>query len=597
MISRKSIIALLAILLGATLIGPAAPAVRATAGIPERRFGVVESYAAPDAASALGAGWTRVTFQWNQIQPDGPEQWNVTPISDAALNNERARGREVVGLLVTTPGWATDHTIGPGVPRGLDLPLDHPDNVWAQFVRTIVARYAGRIDRWIVGNEPDIPDTYHMSWGGSIEDFVRLLQVAYVVTKETNPQARVHMAAVTHYWDEHWYNRFLDVLTADPQAAANNYYFDVTTLHIYFQTDIVYHITAHYANMMRGRGIHKPIWIAETNAAPSRDPAWPVPDPQFDVSLDQQAAYVIQALSLSIAAGAERVAVYKMADTESDRAANPEPFGLVRMDGSRRPAFTAFRTGATYLAGFRGASWDQRDDVSVVTVDRGDQTTTVVWERRGTPQTAQIEARTDRALLVDMRGSARTIYPQQGYYSVDLTPATCMRGCQIGGPPYMLVEQAPTGGDTLPRPTETPGAPPAEVPTATVGMASPSPSPSPSATASPSRPAPTPSPTQRRPRPTPVPSATPTATATAVPSPTPTLTATATAPPAPSPTTHPSPTPTPQPPLTAAGAGPWILGGVLLLSLAGGAAALARARSRPRDGAVPTDTDSHPQQG
>ena len=449
---ERTSIALPIILLVSLLSALQAPTEVAAAGIPDPRFGVVEAFQAPNAATTLGAGWTRVTFRWNEIQPNGPGEWHTVPISDEALARELAQGRQVVGLLVTTPGWATDLDIGPGVPRGLHLPTDHPENLWATFVRTIVARYAGRIDHWIIWNEPDIPETQHMSWGGSTEDFVRLLQVGYTVAKETNPGAVVHLAAVTHWWDEDWFGRFLDKLMADPAAAANNYYFDVATLHIYFQPETVYQIAAHYRDMMWGRGIRKPIWIAETNAAPSQDPAWPVPNAQFSVSLEQQAAYIVQAFSLAIAAGAERVAVYKMADTETDRQANPEPFGLVRMDGSRRPAFTAFQVASTYMAGFSGGRWERRDAVSVVTIDRGDRTTTVVWARTAQAEMAMIAARTTQALLVDVQGRARTIYAERGYYYVDLPGATCVQGCKIGGPPYMLVEQAPASADTAPTP-------------------------------------------------------------------------------------------------------------------------------------------------
>jgi hypothetical protein len=45
-------------------------------------------------------------------------------------------------------------------------------------------------------------------------------------------------------------------------------------------------------------------------------------------------------LASALSAGAERVAIYKLKDTEDDRQANPEPFGLVRLDDTRRPAFT-----------------------------------------------------------------------------------------------------------------------------------------------------------------------------------------------------------------------------------------------------------------
>ncbi len=541
-------------------------------GIPDPRFGVIEAYDAPHSAAALGAGWTRVTFRWNEIQLQGSEEWNITAISDQQLATERAHGRQVVGLLVTTPGWATDMGIGPGVPQGLYLPPNDPNNHWANFVRRIVSQYAGRIDHWIIWNEPDIPDTQHMSWGGSVEDFVQLLRVGYAVAHEANPNAVVHMSAVTHWWNEHWFGQFLDVLAADPNAAANNYYFDIATLHIYFQPEHVYDLTAHYYRLMHNRNIYKPIWIVETNAAPSEDPAWPVPNAQFHVTLEEQAFFIVQAFSLGIVAGAERIAVYKMIDTESDRAANPEPFGLVRMDGSPRPAFTTYQVAATHLSGFRGGTWDRRDDVSVVTVDRGERTTTVVWSRVPEAQTAMVPARTTQALLIDIWGSARYVYPDRGYYFVELAGADCTGGCQVGGPPLMLVEdvtsEAPSAAppDTPEpasesdaegleeEPTDAPTPDPNALPTATPTF-TPTPTPTPTLTATPTRtpsPSPTPMPTE-----TPMPTSSPTPTA----SPVPTLVPTAT----------PTIVPVHVAAYEALSGSPWLWVGMLVLIAGGGA--------------------------
>ena len=331
---------LAAVFLTSVLLSPFLQTTVVAGNIPDYRFGVVEAYAAPAAATELGVGWTRVTFEWNRIQPNGPQEWNVVPVSDEVLNNELAAGRQVVGLLITTPGWATDLGRGAGVPQGLYLPTDDPNNRWATFVRLIVSRYAGRIDHWTIWNEPEIPvGSPDMTWGGSIEDFLQLLRVAYTVAKEANPNAVIHLPAVTHWHDEHWFGRFLDALVADPNAAAHGYYFDVATLHLYHEPEKIYEVTAHYYRLLHNRGLYKPFWIAETNAYLSR------------VTPEEQAFLLVQALSLEIAAGAERIAVYKMADTETDRAADPEPFGLVRMDGTRRPAFTAYKVATNYLAG------------------------------------------------------------------------------------------------------------------------------------------------------------------------------------------------------------------------------------------------------
>ena len=513
------------------------PQATVTAAGPDYRFGVIEAYGAPVAADALGVGWTRVTFEWNRVQPIGPHEWNVVPVSDEVLARELAAGRQVVGLLITTPGWATDVGIGPGVPQGLYLPVDDPNNHWATFVRTIVGRYAGRIDHWTIWNEPEIPSgSPDMTWGGSIEDFIQLLRVAYTVAKETNPNAVIHLPAITHWHHDLWFGWFLDALVADPDAVANNYYFDVATLHLYHEPEKIYDITTQYYGLLHNHGIYRPFWIAETNAYLSR------------VSEEEQAFFIVQALSLEIAAGAERMAIYKMADTETDRVADPEPFGLVRMDGSRRPAFTAYQVATNYLAGFRGGTWDRQDAISVVTIDRGAQTTTVAWARTSEPQTAVIAARTIRALLVDPWGSSHYIYPDHGYYFVNLPGANCDQDCQLGGAPFMLVEDARIDTDTAP-----------QAPSPTPLLETPTPTPTNTPT---STPTPTPTPT-----PTSTPTATPTPTITPTPTSTPTPTNT------PMPTDTPTPTPIPVPTSDVPSIRPGLLIGVLVLAMGGTAVA------------------------
>jgi hypothetical protein len=524
---------LVAVLAVFILLGLGPQSMVSALAIPDYRFGAVETYANSDAATELGAGWTRITFEWTRIQPGSPDEWIVSPISDDVLDGEIASGRQVVGLLITTPGWATDGERGGGVPQGLYLPIDDPNNHWANFVRTITERYAGRIDHWTIWNEPEIfPDSPDATWGGSTEDFIQLLRVAYLVAKQTNPNAVIHMAGLSHWHNDLWFGQFLDLLVATPEARANNFYFDVATLHLYHEPEKIYEITTLYYQQMRDRGIYKPIWIAETNAYLSR------------ISEDEQAYFIFQAFALEIAAGAQRIGVYKMADTATDSAADPEPFGLVRVDGGRRSAFNAYKFAAVYLAGFRSGTWSRRDTISQVTVDRGDKTTLVLWTRSPAAQRVMIASRTTEALLVDVYGSVRTIHPERGYYDVTLPGARCSQetpDCAIGGAPVMLVENAPVSAITAPLPA----------------------SPTPSDLED----IPTPTPTST-PTPIIIPTNTPTPTPTSTPSPTSTPTSTS----VPTPTSSPTPTLVPLPTSDIPPGRSWLLIGALVLVLGGAAA-------------------------
>lgn len=416
---------------------------------------MIESYEAPDMATRLGASWTRVRFQWAEVQADGPDDWEPA-VSDEQIEAELDAGREVIGLLIGIPDWARDRD---DLPSGLYLPDDDPDNTWSVFVREAVSRYAGRIDHWVIWNEPDIddPDAPGHTWDGTVEDFAQLQRVAYRVAREANPDAVIHLAAVTHFWDPDYFGTLLDALGDDPDADANDFYFDVATAHLYFQPSGVYDVLSIFRQTMDARGLDHPIWLVETNAPPIDDPYWRVPNWTLSVTLYEQAAFVPQALAAALAAGAERIAFFKLMDTAEDRAANPEPFGLVRFDTSRRPAFDAYRVAIGRLAGASGATRERWDAVGQVRVDQGEQTTTVLFSRLPSQQTATVRATAPTADLIDMWGKRRTIEPEDGAFIIDLPGANCTQSigdyCMIGGATFYLVQAI--DADTLSQlPTE-----------------------------------------------------------------------------------------------------------------------------------------------
>ncbi len=557
------------------------------------RFGVVEAFWDTGAAVEAGVAWERIVFQWSQIQPNGPDDWNTLHVPDEWLQWAQAQGREVVGLLKNTPYWATD--IEPAMeanpPRGLNLPIDDPGNTWATFVRRAVEFYGPRgVHRWIIWNEPDIaPGVYGQEWAGSVEDYYRLLKVAYFVIKEADPEARVHLAGLTFWHDQSWLRKFLAVAAADPEGSAFGFFFDVVSLHVYFQTDSVDYVTNRIRSDLAAYGLHKPIWINETNASPDADPQWPLERPRWRVDLTEQASFILQSFALGLASGAERLAVYRLID--AGLPPGGEPFGLLRPDHSRRPAFTAYRLATQTYAGTRGGQISRQPLVVQVTLDQGGRTTRVFWARTAADVPVTVPALSAQATLIDQEGNVQTLDGSSGSYQLTLPGARCadeVLGCIIGGPTYLLVEEAPVGDIGAPiENTATPTAEPSEqevTPTLVVSVTLPA-----TATLLPTLPTATLAPTitvtatiSATPTPSPLPSATPppSPTATATPSPTarpshtPTMTASPSATSSATPTLSPSPppttTPSPVPPVnTAGGVGPIALGG-LTSALVGG---------------------------
>lgn len=418
----------------------------------QSRFGVVEAYEAGNLAQAAGARWDRLFFWWNQIQPNGSQEWRTDKIiSDQQVDAALERGMSLVGLLGNPPAWATRNG---SVPSNLSLAPTDPNNTWASFVSAIVKRYAGRIDYWIIWNEPDIDigEPWN-TWGGSEEEYYQLIKTAYIAAKAANPAARIIFAGTT-YWNDvlssrkQFLERVLERAVLDPTSKANNYYFDAVDIHVYSRSMDMYSIPLAYRDVLRRYGTDKPLWISESNVVPWNDPISPMPSGGYRATQEEQASFTIQGMALAMAAGIERVGVYKMID---GKITNGEAYGLVRNDGSTRPAYAAFQTASRYFSGFPNADFDTVDDMTRVTMQSGDRKVTVLWNPTPKGKTVRIRALGAQATLVDKHGKAAPAkiptIPGQNYYSFDLAPATANvadfspDSYIIGGDPVILVEE------------------------------------------------------------------------------------------------------------------------------------------------------------
>ena len=449
------------------------------------RFGAVQAINAPEAAARAGVAWERIIFPWAQIQPDGPDQMQPGYYTDAQIDAQAARGVELVGVVLYTPGWAaTDPSKGArAVPKGLDKSITDRDNTWAQFMGKLAARYRGKVDTWIVWNEPDLLDgetKESWTWAGSVEDFWNLQKNAYLAVKRANPRAKVLTSGYS-YWHtkeaglEPFLKRLLEIASKDRSSRDNDWYFDGVPVHPYANPLNSFAKPEIYRRIMAEHGLNKEIWNLESNAVPWDDPAGLLPREPWRVTMDQQASYVVQAFALGLAAGVDRMSVYKMRDEFPE---NGQNFGLVREDGTTRPAYTAFQTAINYFAGAKKATYtwngspnppgdreirailDSRNDryqfvwpgqVSQVALERDNQRVTVVWNVTPKPVVGLVAAAASRATLVDAYGNTSQIAPTDGWYQLYLDGArsnTEPRDSSlllVGGRPWLIVEDLGSG--------------------------------------------------------------------------------------------------------------------------------------------------------
>jgi hypothetical protein len=163
--------------------------------------------------------------------------------------------------------------------------------------------------------------------------------------------------------------------------------------------------------------------------------------------MDEQASYMIQAFSTYLGLGVQRVSVNRAIDG-TDFEAGGEPFGLLRNDGSTRPAFTAYQVVTRYFSGVTDGAYDHTaDGTTRVVLKRGSDRITVLWSMRPDGGTATVDAMGTQALKVNKWGETAPIQAEGGRFTIALAPATANSNSGdrsdyvIGGEPVILVER------------------------------------------------------------------------------------------------------------------------------------------------------------
>lgn len=459
-------------------------------------------------AKESGAKWTRWVMYWNRIQETSPDRFAYSS-QDEVANSDIQNGFEVDAVLLGTPSWAgsdvsvmslpspsgspaRNHVPLPGslrmqgyatdVPIGLDQPLRrsdgsiNPENRWGYFVYNTVSRYKpggvlareknwpeGRgVRAWELWNEPDWAAASGGFWGGGVEYYFQLLKVGYLAAKAADPSASVLIGGLYYWGDQGFLPRLLDRILQDSQAKSNNYYFDAVPLHLYISSYHLYNVPLRLRDEMTRRGMGtKPIWVNETNL-----PVYNDTDPStnsncsfypfYQGTMEEQAAFIIQAFALGLAAGVERIFAFQSYD---DNVGEHECYGLMRNNYTARPAYQAFQTAAYYFVNPQSATKTSSGNIDKVTLfSQGRGKLTVVWNNASTPAQAILNATTETATLVSKTGATVSLTARNNRFTLDLPAAThrdpLSREFDLGGDPFILVEPVYTlpssRVDTLP---------------------------------------------------------------------------------------------------------------------------------------------------
>lgn len=258
-----------------------------------------------------GARWVRVDFVWAAIEPEPlVERWEPY---DAIVAAAEARGLKVLGILAYAPTWVA--------------PTDLTELVWERFCWRIATRYAGRVFAWELWNEPNL-----LRWGGSARDYVDLILPGAVSIRAADPAALVGGPGLAHIRRRAWGRWLIEVLRAGVRL-------DFISHHCYASTPekltkklagrtilgrwpALWRLIEPSLREVLRREVTPPVWLTEYGWASNR------------TGERRQADYLA---SWRPPPWIERAFVYEIQD--DPRIA--EKWGLLRADGSRKPALAA----------------------------------------------------------------------------------------------------------------------------------------------------------------------------------------------------------------------------------------------------------------
>jgi len=285
-----------------------------------------------NATRDLGARWIREEISWANLEPGkGVFNWGLM---DAALTQAAQAGFGIIGMLLTTPGWARVSDCNSRITRNGGAlnywcPPANPQD-FADFVAAAVERYDGdgindapgspRVAAWQIWNEPNNWAT----WPGEAHEYGAILAAGYAAAKAADPTALVATGGVyvfdggTRTGGNRDGLEFLGAaFTAVPAAQTS---FDALAIHPYMPDTApdragLYGLVSLWGRIAntRGwldakRGPNVPIWISELG--------WSTCTASSPVckTEPEQANYLVRSHGIALALGVQHINWFQLED-------------------------------------------------------------------------------------------------------------------------------------------------------------------------------------------------------------------------------------------------------------------------------------------
>jgi hypothetical protein len=313
-----------------------------------------------DRAKAAGAGMLRVDVGWASLESAGRgnySSWYLDKLDRVVAGAER-RGLRLLLTFWETPCWASTAPAelkqgceGAWWERGVQrYPPANPQD-YADALEWVVRRYGGRVAAWEIWNEPNHDDYFKA--GDQAAAYAPLVRAAYPAVKRGYAAATVVAGSLADA-DYAFTERLMQLGVAG--------HFDAWSVHPYSEDrspsnpgipgwskkSMSAGVPAVRDTLLR-YGQDRPLWLTEfgwSSCSVRGRAAW-----ENCVGEPLQAEYLLAAFDRMRSWDYVQVGVwFNLQDTARERSSRLDNYGLLRYDGSEKPAYRAFRAAARALA-------------------------------------------------------------------------------------------------------------------------------------------------------------------------------------------------------------------------------------------------------
>jgi hypothetical protein len=358
-----------------------------------------------------------VNLHWDLVEPkQGQWQW-----PDSLLDYLQAQDFQVLGRLGFTPKWAVPPEKAKGWPIQNKAPSSLED--YRHYVRTVIARYSRRIQRWEVWNEVNLTRYFD----GMPADYAALLHAAAAEIKAAQPQAEVAGFSFAQFYAPETADFLRGTLDHLPAAQVDAMSFHPYVMKSPEDAGLVQRIVE-MSELFKTQSKTQPdLWITEYGCQNAETVNTTIAyHPQLKPALMYEstyAAYLVRTACLGRSAGVKYFFCYAMDSDRLNRCSDLHGLLDDSWYAGVKPALLAYLTLAQLLG---DAKYEEREtlpgnDVYLLHFRRSDgRRVSVLWQAEGETALA-LPAPLARAETFDMLGN-RKIFQSGAKISVNGQP-------------------------------------------------------------------------------------------------------------------------------------------------------------------------------